>query len=346
MIWKNLWRRKTRTLLTILGIAIGVGAVVSLSAFGAGFATGFERMMSGSNADLSVVQKDAMISFLSILEEEVGDNLRAIEGVEAASGSIMSILQMPESPYFTVFGEDPRGFPIEHFRVVDGQRLSGRRQILIGRLTASAFNKRVGDNFKLNNSSFRVVGIYETGVNMEDGGAVIALEDAQRIFDRRGRVNNFSLKVRDARRIDAIKAEIETTYPELSANRSGDATLQSEALGMYRSMGWFLGMFAVIVGGLGMMNTTLMSVFERTREIGVLRALRQNDHADTTSAAQGRLLGALPRVGKLWRRTATIVTRRTASGPARPSPPQQHHAAERDQGDPLANRQPGNAPET
>jgi len=104
MIWKNLWRRKTRTLLTILGIAIGVGAVVSLSAFGAGFATGFERMMSGSNADLSVVQKDAMISFLSILEEEVGDNLRAIEGVEAASGSIMSILQMPESPYFTVFG--------------------------------------------------------------------------------------------------------------------------------------------------------------------------------------------------------------------------------------------------
>ncbi len=273
MIWKNLWRRKTRTLLTILGIAIGVGAVVSLSAFGAGFATGFERMMSGSNADLSVVQKDAMISFLSILEEEVGDDLRSIAGVEAVSGSIMSLVQMPESPYFTVFGEDPRGFPIEHFRVVDGQRLSGRRQILIGRLTASAFNKRVGDSFKLSHSTFRVVGIYETGVNMEDGGAVIALEDAQRIFDRRGRVNNFSLKLRDARRIDEIKAEIETTYPDLSANRSGDATIQTEALGMYRSMGWFLGMFAVIVGGLGMMNTTLMSVFERTREIGVLRAL-------------------------------------------------------------------------
>jgi len=273
MIWKNLWRRKTRTLLTVLGIAIGVGAVVSLSAFGAGFATGFERMMSGSNADLSVVQKDAMISFLSILEEEVGDGLREIAGVEAVSGSIMSIVQMPESPYFTVFGEDPAGFPIEHFRLIEGQPLSGRRQMLIGRLTADAFDKRVGDSFKLNQTTFRVVGIFETGVNMEDGGAVISLEDAQRVFDRRGRVNNFSLKVHDARRIDEIKAEIETTYPDLSANRSGDATIQTQALDMYRSMGWFLGMFAVIVGGLGMMNTTLMSVFERTREIGVLRAL-------------------------------------------------------------------------
>lgn len=273
MIWKNLWRRKTRTLLTILGIAIGVGAVVSLSAFGAGFATGFERMLSGSNADLSVVQKDAMISFLSILDEEVGEDLRRVEGVETVSGSIMSIMQMPESPYFTVFGEDPRGFPIEHFRVVEGQPLSGRRQILIGRLTAEAFNKRVGESFKLNQTTFRISGIYETGVNMEDGGAVITLEDAQRIFDRRGRVNNYSLKLSDSRRIDEIKAQIETSYPELSANRSGDATIQTQALGMYRSMGWFLGMFAVIVGGLGMMNTTLMSVFERTREIGVLRAL-------------------------------------------------------------------------
>jgi ABC-type lipoprotein release transport system permease subunit len=273
MIWKNLWRRKTRTLLTILGIAIGVGAVVSLSAFGAGFATGFERMMSGSNADLSVVQKDAMISFLSILDEEVGEELQAIPGVERVSGSIMSLMQMPESPYFTVFGEDPKGFPIEHFRVVQGQSLGGRRQILIGRLTAEAFNKQIGDSFKLGNSTFKIVGIFETGVNMEDGGAVISLEDAQRVFDRRGRVNNFSLKLRDARRIDEIKEEIEVSFPDLSANRSGDATVQTQALEMYRSMGWFLGMFAVIVGGLGMMNTTLMSVFERTREIGVLRAV-------------------------------------------------------------------------
>ena len=273
MIWKNLWRRKTRTILTVLGVAVGVAAVVSLSAFGEGFASGFEKMLSSTGADLTVSDKDAMISFLSVLDEQVGDELRQVPGVDGVCGNLMSIVQMPESPYFTVFGEDPRCFSIEHFRVTQGQPINAKRQILIGRLTADAFDKQVGDSFKLNGTTFKVVGIFETGVNMEDGGAVIPLDDAQRAFDRRNKVNAFSLRVSDVRRIDEIKEEIQSRWPELSASRSGDATVQSEAVGMYRSMGWFLGMFAVIVGGLGMMNTTLMSVIERTREIGVLRAL-------------------------------------------------------------------------
>jgi ABC-type antimicrobial peptide transport system permease subunit len=273
MIWRNLWRRKTRTILTVLGVAVGVAAVVALSAFGEGFASGFEKMLSSTGADLTVSDKDAMISFLSVLDETVGDDLRQVPGVDGVCGNLMSLVQMPESPYFTVFGEDPRCFSIEHFRVTQGQPLNAKRQILIGRLTADAFDKQVGDSFKLNGTTFKVVGIFETGVNMEDGGAVISLDDAQRAFDRRNKVNAFSLRVSDVRRIDAVKEEIQSRWPELSASRSGDATVQSEAVGMYRSMGWFLGMFAVIVGGLGMMNTTLMSVIERTREIGVLRAL-------------------------------------------------------------------------
>ena len=60
---------------------------------------------------------------------------------------------------------------------------------------------------------------------------------------------------------------------KVAASRSGEASQQTEMLDMYRSFGWFLGIFAILVGGLGMMNPMLMSVLERTREIGVLRAL-------------------------------------------------------------------------
>ncbi|MHB1133698.1 MAG: ABC transporter permease [Chloroflexota bacterium] len=273
MVFKNLWRRKTRTLLTMLGIAVGVAAVVALSAFGEGMANGFEKMFSSTGADLTVSQKDAIMTFLSALDEEAGAEIEQVPGVKEVTGTVIGVIQMPEAPYFIVKGEDPRGSLIARYRLLEGQALSSKKQILLGRLAAQNFKKAVGETFKINEVAYRVVGIYETGVAMEDGGAVMALADAQSAFDKRDQVSYFNVNVKDARRLDEIKEEIEARVQNVAASRSGEATQQTEMLDMYRSFGWFLGIFAVLVGGLGMMNTMLMSVLERTREIGVLRAL-------------------------------------------------------------------------
>jgi ABC-type antimicrobial peptide transport system permease subunit len=273
MILRNLWRRKTRTLLTLLGIAVGVAAVVSLSAFGEGLASGLSGMMGSSDADLTVGQKSAVMLFLSAVDESVGDEVRQISGVEQVSGTVMGVMQLPDAPYFIVMGEDLRGFNMPHYPLTAGVLPDERNQILIGKTTAENFKKKPGDPFLINDMTYRVSGIFETGVSLEDGGAVMRLEDAQRAFNKRRQVSFFGIKVRDPRQIDSIKKEIETRWPDLAATRSGEATQQDDALNMYRSMGWFIGLFAVLVGGLGMMNTSLMSVFERTREIGVLRAV-------------------------------------------------------------------------
>lgn len=273
LAFNNLWRRKTRTLLTLLGIAVGVAAVIALSTFGEGMASGFESLSSASGADLQVAQKDAAMIILSVIEEDVGNELRQVPGVAEVAGTIASLAQLPESPYFVVIGEDPRGFALRHYRIIEGRPIAGRREIMLGKMTATHFNKGIGDTFRIKDFGYRVVGIYETGVGFEDGGAVIHLADAQRLFDMRRRVSYFSLKVRDLSAIDEVRREIEARFDNLSVTRSGEPSRQDEIIGLYRSLGWFLGIFAVLVGGLGMMNTMLMSVFERTREIGVLRAL-------------------------------------------------------------------------
>jgi ABC-type antimicrobial peptide transport system permease subunit len=273
MIIKNLWRRKTRTFLTMLGIAIGVAAVIALSAFGEGFANGFEQTFSSANADLTVAQRDALMLFLSAVDEELGGELKELSGVDEVAGTLAGFLTLPETPYFVVMGQDPRGFAMAHYRLVEGETLKNRREILLGKTTAKNFKKVIGDHFALNEVNYRVVGIYETGVSLEDGGAVIGLRDAQGLFDKPHQVSYFNLKVREVSRLDEIRKRIETNWPKLAATRTGEATTTTEALNIYRSFGWFLGIFAVLVGGLGMMNTTLMSVFERTREIGVLRAM-------------------------------------------------------------------------
>jgi putative ABC transport system permease protein len=273
LILKNLWRRKTRTLLTLAGIAIGVSAVIVLSAFGEGMASGFGRVSSSASADLTVAQKDALLIMMGTVDEEVRDEVAQISGVKAVVGTVVGIVQMPETPYFLVMGEEPRGFAIGHYKLVDGQPLGAKRQILLGKLTAKNFKKGVGDTFRLNEIGYRVAGIYETGASFEDSGAVISLADAQRAFDRRGQVTYVQVKLDDPRRADDVRQAIERRWDDLAVARSGEPSKQDEMLAIYSSLGWFLGVFAILVGGLGMMNAMLMSVFERTQEIGVLRAV-------------------------------------------------------------------------
>ena len=77
MIFKNLFRRKGRTILTLVGIAIGVATIVALSAVAQGMEAGFTAMTRGSEADLVLTQAEAMSALLSSVDESVADELRA-----------------------------------------------------------------------------------------------------------------------------------------------------------------------------------------------------------------------------------------------------------------------------
>jgi ABC-type antimicrobial peptide transport system permease subunit len=270
---KNLWRRKTRTLLTTLGIAVGVAGVVVLSAFGNGMADGFGASNSSSDADLMVSQKDAVMIIVGAIDESIGDEISQIRGVSEVAGTTVGIVQLSESPYFMVAGEDPRGFAIKRYKIIAGRQVASKREVMLGRQSAENLKKHVGDKFRINDISYRVVGIYETGQSFEDNGAVIHIEDAQRAFDKRRQVSYFKLKLENLNQRDEVRTAITTRWDELGVTRSGEASSQDQMLKLYRSMGWVLGLFAILVGGLGMMNAMLMSVFERTREIGVLRAM-------------------------------------------------------------------------
>ena len=269
---KNLLRRKVRTLLTLLGIVVGVASVVVISAFGEGMARGFAVNVSGS-ADLLVSQKDAVMIIMGAIDEEVGRELATLKGVTQVDSTVIGIQATPESPYFLIAGEDPHGFSLAHYRIIAGRSIAARRELILGRKSAESLKKGVGDKFHLNEITYRIVGIYETGASFEDSGAVIHLADAQRAFDRLRQVSYFKIQVGDPRQRDAVKAAIEARWPDLAVTRSGDPARQDEILQLYSALGWVLGLFAILVGGLGMMNAQLMSVFERTREIGVLRAI-------------------------------------------------------------------------
>jgi ABC-type antimicrobial peptide transport system permease subunit len=273
MIFKNLLRRKTRTFLTLIGIAIGVAAVVALSAIAEGFINSYTTILTSSGADVIVAQEDAADIILSAVDDSVGPQVAAMAGVSKVAGMMIGVVTMPDVPYFIVFGLDSTEFAMQHYKVVEGRPIMGMRQALLGRAASKSFKKNVGDNFKIQEVSYRVVGIYETGSGVEDMGAVIPLKEAQDIFQKPRQVTYYQVKVLRPQMVDGVIKEVERRFPKLTASRSANYMDDKAETQMLRAMGWFIGFLAVLGGGLVMMNTMLMSVFERTREIGVLRAL-------------------------------------------------------------------------
>ncbi|MBN1810643.1 MAG: ABC transporter permease [Anaerolineae bacterium] len=279
MILKSLLRRKTRTLLTVIGVAIGVAAIVALGAMADGFAEGYSAIGGGSGADLLVMQSDAVDVAFSAVDEQVGETLVGLSGVKEVDSMIYTFAATEGMPYFIVYGYDPGGFAVEHFKIVEGEPLSakssghGGSPLIIGKTAADDLEKGVGDTFKLYETAFRIVGIYETGKPFEDSAAVILLENAQVLSKHPGQANAFLLKLKDGEDAEEMRDRIEQRFPDLTATLSADFTESQEMLSMVTGFTWAVSFLAVVIGGVGVMNTVLMSIFERTREFGTLRAI-------------------------------------------------------------------------
>ncbi|MCI0474828.1 MAG: ABC transporter permease, partial [Anaerolineales bacterium] len=139
MIFKNLLRRKTRTLLTVIGIAIGVAAVVALGALAEGFINSYTTILTSSGADIIVSQGDAADLLFSAVDETVAPQLAYTPGVSKISGVLWGMVTTPDVPYFIVVGLDPKEFGMAHFKVTEGQAITGQRQMLLGKTAAKNF---------------------------------------------------------------------------------------------------------------------------------------------------------------------------------------------------------------
>jgi ABC-type antimicrobial peptide transport system permease subunit len=273
MTVRNLWRRRTRTILTMLGIGVGIAAIVALQGLLSGFGEGFTELAMGSEIDLMALEADVSDTGYSTIDERVGARLAALSEVQAVAGIGFAFASTEELPLFFMMGYNPREFAMDHFKIVEGELLATNRQMMVGRQAAENLNLAVGDVVRVLDSSFRVVGIYETGVAWEETGAVITLRDAQRLAGRPHQVTLYGIKLRNPENVEEVRAYLDENFPQIDVSLSSEFAENMPDMQASQEMMSQIAFLAVIIGGVGMLNTMLMSVLERTREIGVLRAL-------------------------------------------------------------------------
>jgi ABC-type antimicrobial peptide transport system permease subunit len=185
----------------------------------------------------------------------------------------MGFIMTPDMPLFMLAGMDPNSAAMAHYKLVEGRPIARPNEILVGRLAADNYKVGIGDVLTLYDNRYKIVGVYETGTAYEDGAGMLALREAQRLLGRPLSVSFIFVDVDKPSEAEGVRAALERRFPEAQVSLSSEFAQDSDTMAQMDAMTAAIGLLAMVVGGIVVANTMMMSIYERTREIGTLRAL-------------------------------------------------------------------------
>jgi putative ABC transport system permease protein len=291
----NIWRRPLRAALTILGIVIGVFALTVMGAL----AEKLNVLVDGGDeyfrTRIFVFDQGAASGFQASsrpITRDIVERIERIEGVERATPVLQTLLDPDEIGGFDIpellTGIEPATWYDESVDLrVDAGRLLEADEAgvtVIGADLAERYDLRVGDAFTMRDRDFEVIGVLERTLTFPDKIAYVPLSDAQQIYVEsvpeafQERTDELATQIEvfpdDLSEADTVAAAIEdavsgvrTVTPEQVADQIGQASIVFNLIIVGASV------IAVIVGGLSVINTMVMTVSERVREIGIKKAV-------------------------------------------------------------------------
>ncbi len=277
---KELSRHRLRTILTILGVAIGIALVTGLSAFAEGIEGIINNEMSYLSGLITVSQEgSSWMSFqYSELDESIGEEISDLPGVERVAGIVFG----SASGVGAIVGVNPTdvdmfGLDVEY---KEGRAMEeDTDEVVLGSDYADETGYRTGDEIEIQGKKYEVVGVLKKTGTEEDGGVITSLKTAQDMLGKEDKVTVFVVKPVDVRNADELADEIESRFDDVQAGSDEDLRKRAENfVGQISVITFGMGSIAAIIAALGIMNVMFMSIRERRREIGTMKALGATTH--------------------------------------------------------------------
>jgi len=288
VIVKNVVRRKTRSALTASGLAAAVAASTALLSLTWGYAGSAARSYTSRGVDIVVVRAGVTDRSTSNLEAGIVRRVSTLPGVAAAEGTLTERVAFGGGVVgVPLQGLDPGGFAIKAFSISSGRALQAgdRHQILLGTALAKSLEKHTGDSVQIEGTKFQVAGLYRTEDLLLSATAVAVLADVQELSERPRAVSEIQIRtdLPEARTNPGALRQLCHAIEALSDPQGQPLGLKalptteyvnSDAnLRLATATAWGTSMLAIVLSLFITLNTMLVSVLERTKEFGMLRAV-------------------------------------------------------------------------
>ena len=286
---RNLTRRRTRTVLTILGVAIAIAFTVAILSISEGLMDSFENSIAQQGSDIFIVPKEAeaypypdVAAFVGSFPEELLNEIEQLDNVKATYPVFTAIPMdfMPEKPGAIpiLYGVTPEYFSevATYLSLARGRLLEEGDEytLMAGSGIAQVAGLSLGSQLTFRGHQFEVVGIFEPSGGMDDAMLYAPLIGLQRAYDGLGQLTYVPVKVNNVAKAEETAQEISQRWPSISAQTMKSIVDKlANLLGIVRAAHIGLSTIALLIGVLFILSTMMMAVGERVKEIGTMRAI-------------------------------------------------------------------------
>jgi putative ABC transport system permease protein len=285
---KNLQRHRIRSLLTMLGIAASVGVLFSVFSFNRGFEQGLAKELAGTGLHFMVVPSGCAHEVASLvlhgavipkyLDTKVMESIGETEGIALATPILVAQLPNPEQGRVDlIYGVEMKALAeIKPGWRIEGAIPDGPDEVLLGHEVAEHAGLRPGDELGYPGAAtrFKVAGVIGLTGSQDDAFIYMPIRTAQALLGNPTGATAIGVKVTDPERLLAITDELAERVPGIQIVTMGQVMNSiSNLAASAKSLSISIALIAVLVSAIGVMNSILMAVFERSQEIGMMRAI-------------------------------------------------------------------------
>lgn len=262
---KALRKNRFKTALIFLSMTVSIAAIFLISAISGGVVSMYSAMLK-TDGDIIVTQKGIADTFFSDINRSMTITIAAMEGVKEVSALILGAAPVDPLPIVGIYGVSDNRF--KSYTLKQGS-YPKTREVMLGSKIYETLKHP--ETIVLSKQTFTVSGVFKSRIGFEDGGVVMPLEDAGKLFHKSASI--FLISLNDLGQSDAIVAKVNALNSQIEAKTTESFIDSYNQFKIIQTSSDVIGAMAFLMGILGIVSMMSMVVNDRKAEFGIMRSI-------------------------------------------------------------------------